>query len=139
MPFEKVVCTGGSGRLGRHVVDRLAKNACVTVLDLAPPRDAGNANVGYVRGDITDYEALKAAFRGHDAVVHLAAIPNPRSAPAAVTFNINVQGAWAVLQAAEDAGIKRVACRQHRGVRSASARCLCSSRDPRTKIRSRPR
>lgn len=106
--FESIVCTGGSGRLGRAVVERLAKSARVTVLDLAPPADTGNANVRYVRGDITDYEALKVAFRGHDAVVHLAAIPNPRTAPAPVTFNVNVQGAWAVLQAAEDAGVKRV-------------------------------
>lgn len=108
MAFEKIVCTGGAGRLGRHVVDRLAIRARVTVLDVKPPEASANPNVDFVRGDITDYEALKAAFRGHDAVVHLAAIPNPRSAPAPVTFNTNVQGAWAVLQAAEDAGVKRV-------------------------------
>jgi nucleoside-diphosphate-sugar epimerase len=41
-------------------------------------------------------------------VVHLAAIANPRTAPADVTFRINVQGTWSVLQAAEDAGVKRV-------------------------------
>lgn len=107
MTFENILCTGGSGRLGRAVVARLANSARVTVLDVKAP-DAGHANVGYVHGDITDYEALKAAFRGHDAVVHLAAIPNPRTAPAPVTFNTNVQGAWAVLQAAEDAGVRRV-------------------------------
>ena len=41
-------------------------------------------------------------------MVHLAAIPNPRTAPADVTFRTNVQGTWSVLQAAEDAGVKRV-------------------------------
>ena len=33
---------------------------------------------------------------------------NPRTAPADVTFRTNVQGTWSVLQAAEDAGVKRV-------------------------------
>jgi nucleoside-diphosphate-sugar epimerase len=106
--FAKIVCTGGSGRLGRFVVDRLAEKCGVTVFDLEPSEISTDSNVRYIHGDITDYGALKAAFRGQDAVVHLAAIPNPRTAPAAVTFNTNVQGAWAVLQAAEDAGVRRV-------------------------------
>ena len=107
MAFDKIVCTGGSGRLGRFVVDRLAGKCEVTILDLEPPRTSV-VNLRYVHADIVDYKALKVAFRGQDAVVHLAAIPNPRSAPAATTFHTNVQGAWAVLQAAEDAGVRRV-------------------------------
>jgi nucleoside-diphosphate-sugar epimerase len=61
-----------------------------------------------VQASITDYDAVKRAFQGKDAVIHLAAIPNPRTAPAPVTFNTNVQGAWVVMQAAEDAGVRRV-------------------------------
>ncbi len=52
--------------------------------------------------------ALEATFVGCDAVIHLAAIPNPRTARADETFRINVQGTFAVLQAAEDAGVRRV-------------------------------
>jgi nucleoside-diphosphate-sugar epimerase len=106
--FERIACTGGSGRLGRYVVERLAKKCEVTVVDLDPPRASAGRNVRHVRGSILDYEALKAAFAGHDAVVHLAAIPNPRTASAATTFHTNVQGTWTVLQAAEDAGVRRV-------------------------------
>ena len=36
MKFQSVVVTGGSGRLGRSVVERLAKHCDVTVLDIAP-------------------------------------------------------------------------------------------------------
>jgi nucleoside-diphosphate-sugar epimerase len=57
--------------------------------------------------DVTDYGALKAVLTGCDAVIHLAAIPNPRSAAADVTFRTNVQGTFAVLQAAEDVGVRR--------------------------------
>ena len=104
MKFHKVVCTGGSGRLGGYVVDLLKGDCDVTVVDIKEPK----ASVAFQRVDVVDYERLKRAFAGQEAVVHLAAIPNPRTAPADVTFRINVQGTWSVLQAAEDAGVKRV-------------------------------
>lgn len=105
MRFEKVVCTGGSGRLGTYVTDDLRGRCDLTVLDVKPTTAPG---VKYVNVNIFDHAALTRAFAGQDAVVHLAAIPNPRTAPADVTFNTNVQGTWNVLQAAEDAGVKRV-------------------------------
>lgn len=77
----------------------------VTVVDIDPP-DQNDAL--FVQADILDFSTLKVAFAGHDAVVHLAAIPNPRTAPGEITFNTNVQGTWNTLQAAEDAGVRRV-------------------------------
>ncbi|HEX7074473.1 MAG TPA: NAD(P)-dependent oxidoreductase [Hyphomicrobiaceae bacterium] len=108
MSFENVVVTGGAGRLGTYVVDRLRNKCSVTVLDVKPLSGPQADGLRQIQSSITDYAAMRAAFEGQDAVIHLAAIPNPRSAPADVTFNTNVQGAWAVLQAAEDAGVKRV-------------------------------
>lgn len=104
MRFDRVMVTGGSGRLGQHVVDLLADRCAVSVIDLRPP----GASVPFTPADVTDYAALLAAFKGQDAVIHLAAVPNPRTAPADVTFRTNVQGTFAVLQAAEDAGVRRV-------------------------------
>lgn len=105
---SKIICTGGAGRLGQFVARRLAPKCALTILDLNAPEDADLAGIPLVTADIRDLDALRQAFAGHDAVVHLAAIPNPRTAPADVTFNTNVQGAWSVLQAAEDAGVKRI-------------------------------
>ncbi len=105
MGFEKVACTGGSGRLGRYVTDDLRERCALTVLDVKPPPSPG---IRYVDASILDYAALKRAFAGQDAIVHLAAIPNPRTASPDVTFHTNVQGTWNVLQAAEDAGVRRV-------------------------------
>ncbi len=105
MRYQKIVVTGGAGRLGRYVTETLRQRSDLTVLDKIAVQ---LPNVRSVEADVTDYNALKQAFTGREAVLHLAAIPNPRIAPADVTFRINVQGTFAVLQAAEDCGVKRV-------------------------------
>lgn len=104
IPFEKVLVTGGSGRLGRYVVDELAGRCEVTVLDRVAPR----RDVPYAAGDIVDLACVHEAAAGMDAVVHLAAIPNPRDAPPEVVFHTNVQGTWNVLHAAYEAGVAKV-------------------------------
>ena len=102
--FEKVVVTGGSGRLGRYVVDALSTRSDVTVVDLRPPRQ----QVGFSDTSILDLEGLKRVMRGHHAVIHLAAIPSPRNAAPEVVFATNVQGTWNVLEAASASGISKV-------------------------------
>jgi UDP-glucose 4-epimerase len=102
--YQKILVTGGSGRLGRYVTDILSKRCDLTVLDRVPT----HLETRVIEADVTNYNALRDAFRTQEAIIHLAAIPNPRTAPADVTFQINVQGTWAVLQAAEDCGVKRV-------------------------------
>lgn len=108
MAYESIAVTGGSGLLGSQVMRRLYGRAALTAVDIRPPQESDRALGTFVNASITDYDTMRAAFAGKDAVVHLAAIPNPREAAAGVTFNNNVQGAWTVLQAAEDAGVRRV-------------------------------
>jgi nucleoside-diphosphate-sugar epimerase len=106
--FRKIICTGGSGRLGQYVSRRLAGSRNLSILDLNPPQDEALGKQPFIKADILDIQALSEAFKGCDAIAHLAAIPNPRTAPAEVTFNTNVQGAWNVMHAAEQAGVKRI-------------------------------
>ena len=108
MAYEKIVITGGAGLLGSHVVREMAARAQITTLDIKEPEAKSQEGQNHINLSITNYEEIKKALTGHDAVIHLAAIPNPREADAKTTFNNNVEGAWTVLQAAEDAGIKRV-------------------------------
>ena len=105
MKLGKVAITGGSGGIGRHVVDYIRAEADVTVVDIKPPKQQ---DVRFLEADVLDFKAMEAALAGQDAVVHLAAIPNPRTAPADITFNTNVQGTWNALQAAENGGARRV-------------------------------
>lgn len=108
MAYEKIIITGGAGLLGSHVVREMAEHAQITTLDIKEPEAKSQGGQDHINLSITNYEEIKKALTGHDAVIHLAAIPNPREADAKTTFNNNVEGAWTVLQAAEDAGIKRV-------------------------------
>ena len=105
MTSRKIVVTGGSGRLGRFVVERLKARYDVQVIDIRPSDVEG---VETVNVDVTDLGALTEAFKGVDAVVHLAAVPNPRTSSPEMCFRVNTQGTWVALQAAEDAGVKRV-------------------------------
>lgn len=57
--------------------------------------------------DVRDLEACRAAFTGADAVVHLAAVPEP-NASWHVLLPSNVVGAYNVAQAAADCGVRRL-------------------------------
>jgi nucleoside-diphosphate-sugar epimerase len=111
--MSRIAVTGGSGKLGRAVVDELLTHGYeVNNLDVAPPREV---RCPYTRVDLTNYgqalEALTAVddrYRGLDAVVHLAAIPGPGVATNAATFTNNITATYNVFSAARAAGIDSV-------------------------------
>ncbi|MGI3780533.1 MAG: NAD-dependent epimerase/dehydratase family protein, partial [Janthinobacterium lividum] len=104
-----IVVTGGSGKLGGAVVERLlAGGHQVTNVDSRP---APTSAARFLRVDLTDYgqvvEALTGiddAYDAVDAVVHLAAIPAPGLTANAATFANNVPSTFHVFQAAKLAG-----------------------------------
>jgi UDP-glucose 4-epimerase len=77
---------GGAGFIGSHFADHLLARpatAAVTVFDnFSSGRDwhlahlRGEQRLGVVKGDVADGEALTAAMRGHDVVIHLASNPD---------------------------------------------------------------
>ena len=109
----QVVVTGGSGKLGRAVIDELIAHGWdVANVDVAAPREQRSS---FTRIDLTDFGQIVEAFsriddRYHhvDAVVHLAAIPGPGNAANAATFANNVVGTYNVFAAARSAGIRNV-------------------------------
>lgn len=109
----RIAVTGGSGKLGRAVVeDLLAHEYEVVNLDLVPSRDT---RAPFTRIDLTDFgqtvQALTAVDNRHDGVdgvVHLAAIPGPGMAPNATLLANNVLSTYNVFAAARLAGIRNV-------------------------------
>ena len=101
-----VAVTGGSGRLGRAVLEELSRHGFTTTnFDQGP--DGGLADQ-FVRGDILDGERVAAWMAGADALIHLAAIPAPGLASPDWLTQVNVMGTYRVLAAAAATGIRRV-------------------------------
>jgi len=109
----QVVVTGGSGKLGRAVIDELVRHGHeVANVDVVPPRDERSP---FTRIDLTDFGQVVEAFSRIDsrydrvdAVVHLAAIPGPGNAANAATFANNVVGTYNVFAAARATEIRNV-------------------------------
>ena len=107
---RRVLVTGGSGFIGRHVVAALTEaGAYVRIVDLVPHRDA---DIDIVLGDIADPDVLSAALAGgFDAVVHLAAVTSVlRSIEhPELTYKTNVAATHALLEAARKSGVEVIA------------------------------
>lgn len=103
----QILLTGGSGSVGKSVVDRLVKHGySVRVIGRRP--DITFEGAEYQVCDITDYPRLREVIRGCHAVVHLAALPNPAMGTPEEIFRANGQGTFSVFQAAAEEGIGRV-------------------------------
>src|SRR6266571_2085113 len=79
--MPRVLVTGGAGFIGSHVVDALlARGYDVRILDLlAPPVHDGKLpdyvprDVDFIKGDVRDPAAMRAALERVDIVYHMAA------------------------------------------------------------------
>lgn len=104
----KVLVTGGVGLIGHFVVAELAAAGHeVVVFDQARPKDPVK-DVWYRLGDHEDLGQIVALCPGQDAIVHLSAIPAPRTHPDTVVFRANVMGTYNVHEAAVLCGVPLV-------------------------------
>ncbi len=107
----RVVITGGAGRSGTVIASHLrSTGAEVLTVDLVAPRggDAGSHIGSHLFVDLGDLGETVEAFRGADAVLHLAGVWAQGVRTPTVTFNTNVQTTYNVFEAAAIAGVKRV-------------------------------
>jgi UDP-glucose 4-epimerase len=115
---ERVLVTGGAGFIGSAVVDALVRRGiAVTVLDNLSagfldnlPAGNGVAVVDPTRADVTVEEHVARAVDGHDAVVHLAALPwvHPSWGRDWEYTEQNVGGTEIVCRVARAAGVRRL-------------------------------
>lgn len=103
----RILLTGGSGSVGNAVIRRLvAAGYSLRIIG----RRSGLTFEGaeYQTCDVNDYACLREMVRGCEAVIHLAAIPNPGAGRPEQIFHVNGQGTFNVFQAAAEEGIRRV-------------------------------
>ena len=102
---QRLLLTGAAGAVGtmlREPLGRLAEE--VRLLDLASV-EAGPGETA-IRGDVADLELTRRAMDGCDACVHLAGMPV--EAPWPGILHANIEGTWAVFEAARLTGCRRV-------------------------------
>jgi UDP-glucose 4-epimerase len=107
----RALVTGGSGFIGSHVVDALRSAGHEPrIFDLVRSHHHRPDEVETIVGDLRDAETLRAAVRGCDAVLHLAAVSDvnlvvedPEHAEL-----VNARGTHALLEAARLEGVDRV-------------------------------
>ncbi|MFC3994749.1 NAD-dependent epimerase/dehydratase family protein [Nocardiopsis sediminis] len=110
--IRRAVVTGGSGFIGGHLAERLAREGAeVVVFDVAPPPpEALNSGaVAYVKGDITDEAAVARVITPDvDTVFHMSAVVGVDrylSRPLDV-LDVNILGTRNVLRRALDTGAR---------------------------------
>jgi nucleoside-diphosphate-sugar epimerase len=97
---RRVVLTGASGRIGRAIFPLLPADWDVLRTDRETSEDIAAL-------DVTDADACHRVFTGADAVVHLAAVPDP-AASWEQLLPANVLGTYHVAEAAAACGVRRL-------------------------------
>jgi len=104
----KVLVTGATGFLGKHLVPRL--NFCESVRCLV--RKTSNLdpikakNVKFCYGDVSNKESIDSAIQGADAVIHIAAVVFAKDKEE--QYNVNVIGTQNVVDLCKKYGIKLI-------------------------------
>jgi len=115
---RRILVTGGAGFIGSHLVERLAPDNDLVVLDtlrrnaLAQAGLDRHPRVTVLEGDVMDGPAVRAAAQGCDAIVHLASIAGVDTVlnSPVLTMRVSLLGTMNVLEAAQEQGerMKRV-------------------------------
>ena len=104
----RIVVTGGAGRIGRWVVrELLSRQHEITIYDRIAPSEQPDG-VEYKLGDCEDLGGVYDVLRGHEAVIHLAAIPSNRVHPYPTVFRTNVVSTYNVGEAAGRLGLRKL-------------------------------
>jgi len=104
----RVIVTGTSGFLGRHVAAHLVRagHDVLGIDTVAPASSTGGWQ--HVSADLSAFAAALELVRDADAVVHIAAIPRPTGRTAGDVFHTNVAAAFNVIEATRLARIPRL-------------------------------
>lgn len=135
---DTVLVTGATGAIGSRVVQVLNKaGSKVRTLSRNPPeRGLFPEEVDVRIGDIVDAAGVRSAMRDVDVVVHLAAllhIVNPLVALRQEYQRVNLYGTATVVEAARQAGVRRIVYVSSIGVYgpSSDGRVLTEATEPR--------
>ena len=111
--MKKIFITGGAGYIGTSLIPLLLENGHeITVYDSLMFNNGDkllpfitNEKFNFIEGDIRDFEKLSKYIKGHDVVIHLAALvgfPICREKGEQESYEVNVLGTKNVIDAMTD-------------------------------------
>ncbi|MGB5551569.1 MAG: NAD-dependent epimerase/dehydratase family protein, partial [Thermoanaerobaculia bacterium] len=107
----KVFATGGTGFIGSHLIDRLARDGhelrCL-VRKTSDVRRLEQVGATLITGDVTDKASMLEGMKGCDWVVHLANIYDFWVPNRQIYTDVNVHGTRNVMECALEAGVSKV-------------------------------
>lgn len=106
---KKVLVTGASGFIGKHLCMRLLKEGCYVRAMIRKPSNTcfASNNIEVVQGNMKDPASLKRALRECHVVFHLAAILADSNEGYQEFYNVNVKGTRMIAEEALSLSIER--------------------------------
>ena len=108
----KILVTGGSGFIGSHVVDELAKdeNNEILIYDIVKPDIDHPKNVKYIDGDICYKTTIDKSIKGCEEVYDCAGVLGTHELVFQTerAIDTNIKGAFNVIQSCLDHDVKRI-------------------------------
>jgi dihydroflavonol-4-reductase len=108
---EPALVTGGTGFLGRAILERLLQQGerpKALARSDASAQALGELGAEPARGDVLDFDSLAAAMRGSELVYHAAGANAFCVRDPSPMFDVNVRGSENVVRAAAQAEVKRI-------------------------------
>lgn len=105
-----ILVTGGSGLVGAELISQLLQQGenVIAIYHNSLLQDAGNENLVAIKCDIRDTSALEYAMKDVQQVYHCAGLVSFQPKNKMKLFEVNVQGTANVVNAAIDAGVKKL-------------------------------
>ncbi len=107
----RILVTGGSGFLGRAIVEEFLLASCpvsvslLRVYDLKPYLGKGDDRIEFIQGDICDPAGINKACEGMDVAIHAAAIVDWGTKKPKEVYEANYTGTQHVINACKQNGV----------------------------------